>query len=256
MRLTEWQCQVEAYLLGAEAAPAADLLDSLRGGPTLNAEDGMLIYYNAYRSRFKEVLREDYAVLLAWLGEDEFEQLLDDYLHSTRSDHFSLRWLGARLPAFIEQSGDGALAELARVEWAFTLAFDAPQGEPLTLQDMATLPAEAWPALRLGLLPSVQWLNCRHNSMALWRTIKNEQDVPASAPLDNPAVCLIWRLDLVTRFRLLEPSEAWALDGMVHQGWTFAQLCEELGAFVEAPPVQAATWLKQWISEGLLQREG
>ncbi|MCZ3030502.1 hypothetical protein NYY88_19540, partial [Acinetobacter baumannii] len=85
------------------------------------------------------------------------------------SAHYSLRWLGERFPAFIvehlvaEQSAP--LAELARLEWAFTLAFDAPQGEPLALADMAQLAPEDWPGLQVNLAPSVQQMLCHFNTV-------------------------------------------------------------------------------------------
>ena len=37
-------------------------------------------------------------------------------------------------------------------------------------------------------------------------------------------------------------------------GWSFAELCEQLAEQGELAPTKAASWLKQWISDGLLQR--
>ncbi|WP_137886189.1 DUF2063 domain-containing protein [Pseudomonas sp. 2FE] len=258
MRLNDWQLELETYLLGAQPQPNAALRDSLLGSPALSAEEGLAIYHNAYRARLLDALREDFPTLRHWLGDDQFERLASAYLQAHPSRHFSLRWLGARLADFIDGylvAEQGApLAELARLEWAFTLAFDAADGEPLTLQSMATLPAADWPELRVRLLPSVQWQVCHYNSLALWRALKAADEPPASTPLEQPQVCLIWRQGLVSQYRSLGPAEAAALHGMSQQGWNFAELCVELSAQGDAAPVQAATWLKQWLSEGLLQR--
>lgn len=260
MRLSDWQREFEAYLLNEPVAPSGVLHDSLLGSEALSIEVGLSIYHNAYRARLLEALREDYPTLLHWLGDEEFAALAEAYLRAHPSQHYSLRWLGARLPAFIadhlvaEQSAP--LAELARLEWAFTLAFDAPEGAPLSLEAMASLSPDEWPGLQVRLLPSVQWLACAHNSLALWRAVKAEADFPGSVALAQPQVCLIWRQGLVSHYRSLAPAEAEALHDMAVAGKTFAELCARLAeqGAADAAPLQAAGWLKQWISEGLLQR--
>jgi hypothetical protein len=257
MRLNDWQRQVEAYLLGEHPSPGDALRASLLSSPALSVEQGLAIYHNAYRARLRETLRGDYPTLHHWLGDDEFDRLADAYLRAHPSEHYSLRWLGARFAAFIEDhlvpEQSAPLAELACLEWAFTLAFDAPAGAPLDLPAMAALPPQEWPGLHVAMLPSVQWLECRFNSLELWRAVKDEQDFPDSTALPQAGVCLIWRQGLVSHYRSLGNEESRALHGMCRAGWSFAELCAALAEYGDAAPLQAATWLKQWISEGLLQ---
>ncbi|WP_248799052.1 DNA-binding domain-containing protein [Pseudomonas sp. MWU13-2105] len=259
MRLKDWQLAFERYLLGEDTSAEAALGASLIGGPSLDVETGLAIYHNAYRARLQEALRGDFPTVWNWLGDDEFDALTAAYLRECPSSHYSLRWLGAGFEAFVlrhlvpEQSEP--LAELIRLEWAFTLAFDALPGEPLTLEAMATLPAEAWPTLRLARLPSVQRLEGRFNSLAMWRALKAETEFPVSLELERPQVCLVWRAGLVCHYRSLEPAEAQALDGMLQAGWSFAELCAELALSLgEGAPLQAAGWLKQWVNDGLVSR--
>jgi hypothetical protein len=256
MRLNDWQLALEAYLLNPENLPPPALLGSLQGGATLTAEQGLAIYHNAYRARLQETLRGDFPALLALLGDEVFERLAADYLLANPSAHFSLRWLGARFPAFIEATEQlAAWAELAQLEWAFTLAFDAPPGAPLTLEQMASLPPAEWPELRVTCVPSVQRVTLASNSLALWRAVKDEEALPVSEVLDVPQLCLVWRHGLQGQFRTLAADEAQALVGMTEHGWTFAELCVSLAHLDEQAAAQAAGWLKQWLSEGLLQRE-
>ncbi|KIH80768.1 DNA-binding domain-containing protein [Pseudomonas batumici] len=257
MRLNDWQLAFEDYLLGEDATADAALGASLIGGPSLDVETGLAIYHNAYRARLQETLRSDFPTVRHWLGDDEFDALTAAYLRECPSSHYSLRWLGAGFEAFVlrhlvpEQGAP--LAELIRLEWAFTLAFDALPGAALTLEAMASLPAEAWPALRLERVPSVQWLDGRFNSLAMWRAVKAETAFPDSLELDEPQVCLVWRAGLVCQYRSLESAEAHALNGMLHDGWSFAELCAELaGSLGEGAPLQAVSWLKQWVNDGLV----
>lgn len=257
MRLSDWQAQVQAYLLNPDSQPNPELRTSLLGSAALSAEQGLAIYHNAYRARLLEALRGDYPAVHGWLGDEEFDALALAYLNAHPSQHFSLRWLGAKLAAFIDgyliPAQAAPLSELARLEWAFTLAFDAPEGQPLSLAQMAELPAEDWPALQVRLLPSVQWLACRHNSLAIWRASKEQSDFPGSQSLAEVETCVVWRDQLITRYRSLAADEATALRGMTEQGWTFAELCAQLSELGEQAPLQAVTWLRQWLSDGLLQ---
>lgn len=258
MRLNDWQLAVEAYLLGDDAQPDAALQASLVASPTLSVEQGLAIYHHAYRARLLGVMREDFPALRYCLGDEAFARRVQAYLDAYPSRHFSLRWLGERFAGFLQQhlsaEHRAPLVELANLEWAFTLAFDAPPGEPLRLEQMAQLPAAEWPALQVQLLPCVQPLQLHYNSVALWQAAKAEGELPPSQRLAQPILCLLWRHQLISQYRSLTADEASALLGMCDGGWNFAELCAQLAEHTELAPARAAGWLKQWLSEGLLQR--
>ncbi|WP_137820166.1 DUF2063 domain-containing protein [Pseudomonas sp. 2FG] len=261
MRLTAMQKAFEAYLTSGDNDAPPELLESIRGSRTLAAEDGLKIYHNAYRARLLSVLREDFPALYQWLGDDSFEQLAFAYLAAWPSSHFSLRWLGEKLPCFISgylaDPQSSVVRELAELEWAFTLAFDAPDVKPLSLEMMATLSPDEWTSLTVKLQPSVRWLELHYNTLERWKAVKGESPSPDPEPLPEPMICLVWRFDLTCQYRTLGRGEADALKLMVQGNVTFSGLCatlfDELG---ERAPLQAATWLKQWVSEGLLIQAG
>ncbi|NMY26477.1 DUF2063 domain-containing protein [Pseudomonas sp. WS 5021] len=257
MRLIDWQLAFERHLLAD--TDASGFASTLIGGPTLDVDTGLAIYHHAYRARLLEVMQGDFPAVWHWLGDEEFAGLVAAYVQRYPSAHFSLRWLGQRFAGFIgehlvaEQSAP--LAELACLEWAFTLAFDASPGQPLSLHDMAQLAPEDWPVLQVEWVPAVQQVLCRFNSLEIWRGVKAQATFPGSQPLSLAQVCLIWRDQQVCRYRSLEPAEAYALAGMADGGWSFSELCAELAVtYQEGAPLQAVTWLKQWVEDGLLQR--
>src|SRR3990167_9687947 len=102
MRLSDWQHEVQAYLLNSDAQPNPALQASLLGSAALSAEQGLAIYHNAYRARLLEALRGDYPAVHGWLGDAEFDALAGAYIAAHPSQHFSLRWLGAELANFID----------------------------------------------------------------------------------------------------------------------------------------------------------
>ncbi|MHC5788021.1 HvfC/BufC family peptide modification chaperone [Pseudomonas idahonensis] len=259
MRLNEWQLAFERYLLAEQSQADSLLGNSLIGGPTLNVATGLAIYHNAYQARLLEVMVADFPTILQWLGDEAFASLAGAYIRQSPSRHFSLRWLGQGFAEFIQghlvPEQGLPLAELARLEWAFTLAFDAAEAQVLTVADMAALDAEEWPLLQLQLAPCVQWLDCRYNSVAQWRAVKDRADFPESALLEQEQPCLVWRVDRVCRYRSLSSAEAQGLRGMIEAQWSFAELCAELAVtYLEGAPLQAVTWLKQWVEDGLVVR--
>lgn len=259
MRLNDWQRAFEKYLSGEHSTANPALIASLTGGLTLDVNTGLAIYHNAYRARLLEVLQGDYPAIWQWLGDDEFEQLATAYIRQFPSRHYSLRWFGEGFEVFIREhlvaKQSAPLAELAALEWAFTLAFDAPSGTPLTVQDMMVLAQEDWSTLRVSPSPSLRWLECAFNSVALWRAGKNEIPFPGSKALGEPHIVVISRTELVCHYRSLETAEANALKGMFERGLNFGELCCVLSAsYGEGAPVQAVIWLKQWIHDGWLER--
>lgn len=259
MLLKEWQLAFETFLLEENPSANPMLSESLIGGPTLDVGTGLAIYHNAYKARLLDVLRNDFPTILHWMGDEEFDGLATAYIRQSPSAHFSLRWLGKGFEGFVREhlvpEQSAPLAELIALEWAFTLAFDAPAAEPLTIEAMAALAPEQWPELRVRAVPSMQSLECRFNSLSLWRSVKEETEFPHSMPVEIPQLCLIWRKGLICNYRSLDPAQASALDGVLNGGWSFSELCAELAVtYGEGASLQAVTWLKQWIQDGLLER--
>ncbi|UUY07469.1 DNA-binding domain-containing protein [Pseudomonas sp. J452] len=259
MSLITQQAALEAYLTDEGALPSDALLGQIRSSTALSALEGLKIYHNAYRARLLTVLREDFPALHQWMGEESFEQLAMAYIAAWPPRHFSIRWLGERLPEFIgcyvAEPQLSPMRELAELEWAFTLAFDAQDAEALSLETMSSFSAEDWISLRVALTPSARWLQLQYNTLELWKAAKSGDLPPAITPLPANQDCLVWRYDLVCQYRSLEPEEASALKFFVERG-SFAELCELLGAtHGEQAPLQAATWLKLWVDEGLLKRK-
>ncbi|WP_028628376.1 MULTISPECIES: DUF2063 domain-containing protein [Pseudomonas] len=261
MHLITLQQAFERYLLDGDSAAPAELLQQLRGSEALSAEDGLRVYHHAYRARLLSALREDFPAIHYWLGTEAFEQLAHAYIDAWPPRHFSLRWLGEQFPGFISdflaEPQASQLRELAELEWAFTLAFDAVDEMPLSLQDMATFGPEDWTGLTVRLHPSVCWLNLSSNALEIWKAAKAETAIPECQKLEQTLTCLVWRHGLTCQFRTLDPLEAAALQLMVRDQLSFADLCIALFETTgEQAPMQAATWLKQWISEELLIRTG
>ncbi len=230
----------------------------------VNNEQRMNIYTNAYYGRLVEALAGDYPAVQALLGEEAFTALCHDYIQAHPSTHYSLRWFGRHLPAFLADAPDSrerpCLAELARLEWTFVNAFDAADARVLDESAVTTIAPEAWPGITIEFHPSVYLVDYHWNILDLWRTVREREDMPPPGALPRESACLIWRQDLTTRYRILETDEAEALKAAMH-GTCFAELCEIVTRALPATEdengqleiaLRSASLLKTWLAEGMV----
>jgi Putative DNA-binding domain len=130
----------------------------------LTSFERLEIYNRQYWFRVVGAVAEDFPALKAVLGQEKFDSLVLAYLRENPSTSFSLRNLGARLPAWLasypELAGaQHALAvDVARLEWAYVEAFDGASLPPMGWQDFAALGADS----SLRLQPHLQLLDLQY----------------------------------------------------------------------------------------------
>ena len=219
------------------------------------------IYTHAYGARLKEVLANDYPAVLMAIGEDRFYRLADGYIRAHPSHYFSLRDFGSHLPGFvgdlISRDADyrdmSWLQELSLFEWTLGQAFNAADSTLFTEQEMAAIPPQAWPELKFRLHPSVLRLDLAWNAPEMWCALTADNPTPVTAVQEVASPWLVWREQLVTRFRSLPADEALTLDAL-RAGGNFTDLCGALATLLreEGVPLRAAGLLKCWVRQGLI----
>ena len=220
-------------------------------------ETQLSIYSYAYHARLKEVLANDYPAILMAIGDEHFDQLADHYIKHHPSHYFSLRDFGSHLPDFLIDNTDYQdmpwLYELALFEWFLGQAFDAADATIFSENDMMNIPPEDWQNLCFTLHPSVYRLNFKWNIPEMWQALTNEIPSEVTATNDTESPWLIWREQLITRYRSMEADEQLAFDKL-RKGGSFIDICEQLATLMseEDVPMHAASLLKVWISQNLI----
>jgi hypothetical protein len=262
-RLAQRQRDFAGWLLACDA-PAQT--PGLVGDARASAAERLHVYRYAYLSRLVGVLGDDFPALLAAVGRERFDPLAAAYLREQPSRHFSLRHVGARFPAWLA-AAEHALslesraqapwaAELARLELALTDAFDAADARPLARGDLEPLPAEAWDALRLELMPGAQLLALAWPVRALRAAHDAGQPLPLSPLAPEPERLLVWRRDERVLHRACSAEEH-ALLARLAGGIRFGALCalaaESHGEAEGA--AFAASALARWVEDGVLRSD-
>ncbi len=260
---------LEEVFVGDERLPAVDRVD---------------IYANMYFYRLLDSLREDYPRVAAAIGGARFHNLVTDYLLRHPSSHPSLRHLGRSLPAFLGGHPIGRaypyLADLAALEWARIEAFDAPDAEPVTRDDLARLPGERAGEARPVLIPAFRLLRFDHDVVRLWRDLKDpgtsdsdgaargtegnaalegaDHDRPARGPRRvkrRRVAASIWRSGFIVYHKPVTEDEAHCLE-LAAQGESLGRICQVLaaGRSPARATEKAGRILQGWIDDGLIMR--
>jgi hypothetical protein len=220
------------------------ILGEGRREPALAPGSRLGIYRHAYPARLAGALRSNYPALAKVLGDEEFERVAHAYMRAHPSTHYSIRWHGAgladRLPA--------PLADLARMEWALGLAFDAHDAEPVTPESLAALPVERWSALPLAMHPSVTVLELDWAIEPHWRAMRKDPEVQTTAPRRHPHALIAWRNALEASWRSATLGEGRALLAL-HRRGSLAGACQAAGAESEE---KIGAWFAGWVREGML----
>jgi hypothetical protein len=231
-----------AFWRSLAGAPDPALLGVVRDGGPLGAAERVGIYAGMYLWRLVDALAEDFPKLAATLGADAFADVVRAYLALHPSTAPSIRHVGRALPGFVAGREPAWLADLARLEWTRLDVFDAPDAEPLRLDELRAIPAERWPDLRFAAVPGFARLVTGWPVHELWTDAP-----PPLAP--RPTALRVWRDGFLVYQAAMEPTEDAALAALV-AGEPFGAVCEAV-----ADPPAAAALLLRWIEDGIVRAD-
>jgi hypothetical protein len=252
--LRELEASFLAYLLQGDTRIASEIVDQAPVG----RDTRLAIYANAYRVRLNETLETDHELLGLYLGDELWERMVAGYIDDHPSQYRSLRQFGDALPDWLCDHPPFSeypwISELALFERRLLVSFDAADAPRATADELAVLPADRWPGLRLRFHPGVQPLRVDTNCVEIWQALKNGA-TPPEAALQPGSWWLLWRgEDRLTQFRALPAEEAALLHHFL-AGGDFAGACELLLASHAGDEVAQAglDLLMNWLGAGLVR---
>jgi Putative DNA-binding domain len=234
----------------------------------LTSFERLELYNKMYWFRLFDSIRDDCPGLVAALGEGSFVLLSEAYLARSPSRSFTLRNLCSRLEKFIVDNPRltaprTALAtEIARFEWAQTVAFD---GESRPVVDGSHLARTPPTRLRLGLQPYVTLLSLRYPVDSFLGRVKRRDALRSEAsntpdsegsrktvrravlPKPAPTFVAIHRLNNRLFHKRLHPAAFRILDAL-GRGSTLSRAIAAAGPGVR--PGQVRAWFKTWMALG------
>lgn len=155
---------------------AAALLDADRRLPAgllaADVDERFAVYRNNVVSGLSRALAAGFPATEAIVGAEFFAAMAAIYVRVSPPASPVLLEYGASLPAFIDHFEPAAelpyLADVARVELAYTRAFHAADAAPLPADRLGSIAPEGLGAVRLTLHPSLQILRSAHPVATIW----------------------------------------------------------------------------------------
>lgn len=176
MRLNEIQSRFAAMALD-QAAPEA-VVPLIRDDRPIPAAQRLTIYRNNTRLGLRDALAATFPVTRQLVGEDFFARLADDFSRAHPPRRPELLYYGQEFSAFIAGYGAASsvpyLADMARLEYGWTIAYNAVDREPLPAGELARLAPEELESLLLIPHPSLRFIASDWPVMAIWQAHQAE----------------------------------------------------------------------------------
>lgn len=243
---------------GAQAEIAADVARGVvLPSKTLSALERLDIYRDMYLLRMEEALAIDYPALKHFLGSDEFMRVVARYMDVYPSRSYTLNRLGDHLPEFLATLGDLPKKEfcvdLARLEYALTMVFDAGETAPLTSDAVRAVRQEAWETARLKPIEAFRLLALDNPVSQYVGAVDGENHFPRIAARKSWVVAYrrnyqVHRMDLT--------EAAYELLSALASGRTMGEAITTVLTRKRRPVVkesQLFEWFRDWMAEGLFQ---
>jgi hypothetical protein len=214
LALPDLQAAFAAHLAGADRLDlAAEVLgDAIPGAARLR------VYRHHVLESLGAALAATFPTVQALVGADFFRSLARSFVDQSPPRQPVLAEYGEDFPAFVAAYEPARslpyLADVARLDWALNAAFHAPASGRLAASDLAALPADRLPSLRLALARGTVLVSSAHPLDRIWAA--TQPGAPdGTVDLDaGGAHLLVLRRPDDAAFIVLSAAEAWFVGGI------------------------------------------
>ncbi len=239
--------------------------------PTMESHERIALYNQQYWWRLLTILQEEFPLLTRLFGYSAFnEEIATPYLLKHTSTHWSLNYLGGKLPQWIAENYDAdnkqLILDCTRVDWAFSESFIAGNLPPLSSETATPDTLAALLDTPLALQPHIHLFELPYD-LFTWRkellqeTVEFWEDNPlADLPRNQKYYFAFFRRPNNTlAYEALSCGEFQLLD-LIQKGSTLSQSCDILeergGLPYEEAGEHLPSWIQTWLYQGWLSKDG
>lgn len=224
------------------------------------AADRLEVYWNAYFARLQECMRDQFALLAEFLGEEVFSEFVNGYLRTYPSTCYTLGNLGNEFPRFLRETRPprtdskpdfaDLIVEFAEFELMVSQVFDGPGTEQITeppLTSIAQVQPTQHQQLFFDFAPCLRALEFRFPVAKLSEQIR-QQAKPYSIEPSQSWMALT-RENYVVRHYPLECTEYRLLTNLLNGqslGTAISNCCKLSPAIATAVNQHVGSWFQRW----------
>ncbi len=251
------QSWMQAVIVSDPESEIPDAASLVLPSKTLSAAERVDIYRGMYVPRMMEALEIDYPGLAHYLGEEGFYNLVSRYLVAHPSRSYTLNRLGDHLPDFIATLDDvkrkDFLLDLARLEAALNVVFDAEETAPLTMDAIAAVPEDAWENARMKPIAALQMLKFEYRVSEYLTSVLDQ--IPPPGTRKKRTWVVAYRKDYgLRRLDLTLPAYELLRDLVAEKtvGESIVAACTRKGT-ARAKEKDLFGWFQAWMAQGLFR---
>jgi len=203
----------DALMARGDTSGAAAWVD----GAGLDPAERLAIYRNAVAGNLAAALRASYPTVVALVGADFFNSIVERYRRQHPSSCGNLQRFGYALPAFLEALPETQpleyLADIARLDWLRQVSALAPVIAPVDAAAIAAATGTEPERLRVRLHPSLQWMGSPFAVLTLWQWCQSPAD-PAPRFDRRAEWVLLWRDGGDVAMATVEPATFRCIDAL------------------------------------------
>ena len=252
--LRELQGQLVSGLFDAKKESA--IIERIVGSDSRSAEASLEIYRGSVFGVLSSALAEVYPVCKKLVGSTFFEAMAARFIKHMCSRSPDLADYGGELPEFIETfphaNSVPYLPDVARLEWAWHRAFNAPDSERLDFRALSRIAETERNSFVFQLRPETALLESPFPVLRIWEANQSDCDAVGTVALDEGCVkLLVWPDGLTISIDPLDEPE-WLFLKKVRQETPFDVLCNLI--LDQYPNVDLGSLLASMVQRGCLAR--
>jgi len=208
-----------------------------------------------YGYRMVEAMSFDYPGVEHFLDHyGRFREVVMDYVAAYPSRSYTLNRLGDHFPEYLESRTDlprkKFLGDLARFELAITTTFDEVESAPLTAEEIADVPADAWPQARIELIRAFRLLELDYPADLYLDSVKEESAHPPIRK--SKRWLMLHRRDYRVKQSEIDRRQ-WQTLRRLRDGMTLGDAIDEVSRKFRPrlTETELFTWFRKWTAIGL-----
>jgi hypothetical protein len=199
----------------------------------------LAIYRDMYPIRMHEAMAVDYPAMMKFLGEHDFNHLVDHYTEHHPSQSYTLNRLGDSFAAFLKDR-DPFLSDLARLELAMTQVFDEEESPELDPSAFGSI----GPDTRLKTRPAVRIAAFDYPVNDFFQSFRDDEELVEPEP--RKSWTAFYRRDYGV-FRLELEEKAYDFLSALMDGATIVEAIDATGAAQD----ELFAWFRDWSEAGI-----
>jgi len=221
----------------------------IKAGGNLTPRQRIEIYIHGYVKRLMEVVKSDFTATISLLSPEEADCILAAYVHTHPSNYFNLERYAQGFADFLATRSNHPFAcEIAKLEQAIAVVFNAPDSEAMSLALLQSLTPETFATMRLHPRTASKMVVFSYPVNQWFMDFREGKTTPIPPPHEQ--YIYLYRHNNNVMREVLDPASHYLLNGLI-TGNILEKAIEET---LKQHPALQQEMIANWIAKGMFMK--